>query len=577
MSNPVLTRVLRSCLGLLFAAALTSCGGGGVVPGTVDAKAIRTLPTEYLTRNAVAYSPYRTANFQTETPTVGQITQDLTLLAQGNFTLIRLFDSSDKVAKQTLQIIKNNNLDIKVHLGCWISSTKYAAPADVPAIENANQLEIARCIALANAYPDLVLVVSVGNECMVSWTGNPVSPAQMTSYITQVRSAITQPVTTDDNYAFFASAPTYLLNTLDFVSIHSYALLDTLYGEPWDWKQTDVPATGRAAAMMGAAIAFAQQNYNEARTYLDKTGYAALPIVIGETGWKAVPTGGEYERAHPVNQQIFFNLLNAWRISGTGPKNIFWFEAFDEPWKGGDDGWGLFNVGRQARFVVRGLYPAATWEPGTYTTADALHYVPTVQNPAVSASRFTLFAETATTGEALPAAPLSWGTWTWSTSAVPTTTTAAEGTTSMQITPGPFSWGWGTAFGYTKHTDDLSAFAASGYLNFSIKTTYPGTILVGFQTGNPVDLTLYNVFLPLAPGNHGYFNDGAWHDVKIPISALTPWGAMGSGMPLASLSKLDMTMVSNPFVVADVFSSTGKPAYSNPTNPIYIDRVFWSK
>ena len=371
MSNPALTRVLRSFLGFLVVAALTSCGGGGVVPGTVDAKAIRPLPTEYLTRTAVAYSPYRTANFQTETPTVGQITQDLTLLAQGNFTLIRLFDSSDKVAKRTLEIIKDNHLDIKVHLGCWISSTKFAAPADVPAIENANQLEIARCIALANAYPDLVLVVSVGNECMVSWTGNPVSPAQMASYLTQVRSAITQPVTTDDNYAFFASAPTFLLNTLDFVSIHSYALLDTLYGEPWDWKQTDVPASGR--------LAFAQKNYNESRTYLDKTGYAALPIVIGETGWKAVATGGEFERAHPVNQQIFFNLLSAWRISGTGPKNIFWFEAFDEPWKGGDDGWGLFNVNRQARFVVRGLYPASTWEPGAYTSADALHYLPTVR------------------------------------------------------------------------------------------------------------------------------------------------------------------------------------------------------
>ncbi len=85
------------------------------------------------------------------------------------------------------------------------------------------------------------------------------------------------------------------------------------------------------------------------------------------------------------------------------------------------------------------------------------------------------------------------------------------------------------------------------------------------------------MFLPLAPGNYGYYNDGAWHDVKIPISALTPWGAMGSGMPLASLSKLDMTMVANHFVVADVFSSTGKPASSNPTNPIYIDHVFWSK
>jgi hypothetical protein len=328
--------------------------------------------------------------------------------------------------------------------------------------------------------------------------------------------------------------------------------------------------------MMAASLAWTQQNYTEARTYLDKTGYAALPIVIGETGWKAVPVGGEYERAHPVNQQIFFNLLSAWRMSGTGPKNIFWFEAFDEPWKGGDDGWGLFNVSRQARYVVRGLYPASQWEAGTFSPADALHYLPTVQNPAVSANQFTLYAELTAVGEARPAAPLSWASWTWTT-AVPTTTSAAEGTTSMLITPGPQSWGWGMAMAYTKHADDLSAFSTSGYLNFSIKTTYPGAILVGFQTGNAVDLTLYNVFLPLASGSYGYLNDGAWHDVKIPLSDLKLWGSMGSGMPLPALSKLDLTQVSNPFVIADIYGTTGKANNANITTPIYLDKIYWSK
>ena len=574
MSKNILTPILRSLSGLMLVTALVSCGGGGTVAGP-DTTGLRPLPVEYLTRTAVAYSPYRTTNMSTETPTPAQISQDLTLLVQGNFTLIRLFDSSDKVAKQTLEVIKANHLNIKMHLGCWISSTMNATPANAAAIENANQQEIARCIALANAYPDQVLVVSVGNECMVDWSFNQVSPDQMASYITQVRSAIKQPVTTDDNYAFFASAPANLMNSIDFVSIHTYALIDTMYAL-WDWKKTEVDPSGRASAMMSAALAWEQQNYAAARTYMDKTGYAALPIVIGETGWKANPVGGEYERAHPVNQQIFFNLLSAWRMSGTGPKNIFWFEAFDEPWKGQDDGWGLFNVGRQARYVVRGLYPTSLWEPGTYSPADALYYLPTEQSAAVSASKYTLYAETTMAGEARPTAPLTWATWTWNTSAVPTSTTAAEGTASMQITPGPQSWGWGASMAYTKHADNLGAFA-SGYLNFSIKTSYPGLLLVGFQTGNPVDLTLYNVFIPLGSGSYGYYNDGAWHDVKIPISDITPWGTMGSGMPLSSYSKLDLTMVSNPFVVADIFSSTGKPAYSNITNPIYIDRIFWSK
>ena len=196
MLKITLTMVLRSFGLMLIAALLVACGGGGVVPGTRDAAALRPLPTEYVTRSAAAYGPFRINSPDapsTEPVTTAHILQDLNLLIQGNITLIRMFDSSDKVAKQVLQTIKDNHLDMKVHLGCWISSEKSAKPADVPAIEQANQLEIARCIALANAYPDIVLVVSVGNECMVSWSFNSVTPAQMASYITQVRSAIAQP------------------------------------------------------------------------------------------------------------------------------------------------------------------------------------------------------------------------------------------------------------------------------------------------------------------------------------------------------------------------------------------------
>ena len=37
----------------------------------------------------------------------------------------------------------------------------------------------------------------------------------------------------------------------------------------------------------------------------------------------------------------------------------FYFEAFDEPWKGvGTEGhWGLFSVDRKAKLAMQGLYP----------------------------------------------------------------------------------------------------------------------------------------------------------------------------------------------------------------------------
>ena len=73
-------------------------------------------------------------------------------------------------------------------------------------------------------------------------------------------------------------------------------------------------------------------------------------MVIGETGWTAVDTAGGPNlafRAHPVNQKMYFDALQAWAAEGrrgNGPQAIFFFQAFDEPWKQGDDGWGLFNT-----------------------------------------------------------------------------------------------------------------------------------------------------------------------------------------------------------------------------------------
>ena len=560
--------LVRSTLVLLFAALLEACGGGGVVPsGGVTA---RPLPAEYISRKAVAYSPFRTANRDTETITSAMIKQDLDLLVAGNFKLLRLFDSSDAVSRQTLQVIKDNNLDIKVQLGVWVASGN----------ETATQADIARGVVLANSFRDIVLAVSVGNECMVSWSFNPVTPTKMAGYLGQVRSAITQPVTTDDNYAFFAAAPTEILKAIDFVALHTYSILDSIHDPgSWDWQQASVTANARAAAMMDASIAKAIKDHDAARTYLDRIGYTTLPIVIGETGWKSVVTGGETYRAHPVNQKMYYDRLATWRASAGAPKNIFYFEAFDEPWKGGDDGWGLFNVARKARYVVQGLYPSTIWEPGTYTLANALYYIPTAVNGAVTANRYTIYAEATAAGEARPSETLIWNAWQNGTTATAAevSTTASEGTKSTQITPVPLSWGWGMTRSFQLASEDLSNFQAAGSLHFSIKTTYTGKIEVGFLTGTAANASLYDVYIAIGPGDYGYINDGNWQNVSIPISAIAAHGAMAFGMTDPTKSKLDLTMVTNPFVIADRYGVTGKANNANITTPILIDNIYWAK
>jgi exo-beta-1,3-glucanase (GH17 family) len=560
--------LLRLALAVPLAFALVACGGGGTVPS--GGVSLRALPADYATRHAAAYSPFRTNNRDTETVTSAEVLQDLQLLLQADTKLIRLFDSSDNVSRLTLQVIRDNQLDIKVHLGAYVISGNDAF----------NQAEIARATVLANTYDDIVEAVSVGNETMVSWSFNKFTPTQIAAFLTSVRAGIKQPVTTDDNWAFWASAPAELLKTVDFVSLHTYSLLDTV-SDPtsWDWQQTGVAANLRAAAMMDASIAKAKQDVAAAQTYLDGIGYTALPMVIGETGWKAVATGGETQRAHPVNQKMYFDRLAAWHASAGGPVNIVWFEAFDEPWKGGDDGWGLFDVARKARYVVQSLTPQADWEAGTTTDADAVYFIPTVAARPVTADRYTVYAETVTPGEARPSSAWAWSAWQDGTTAVATevSTTAAEGSKSLQITPTPLSWGWGMTVNFTTGAENLSNFQATGTLNFSIKTTYPGKVSVGFLTGTATGASLYDVYIPIASGDYGYVDDGAWHDVHIPISAITPHGAMAFGMTDPTKAKLDLTTVTNPFVINDTYAITGKADGSNITTPLLVDGIYWAK
>lgn len=81
-----------------------------------------------------------------------------------------------------------------------------------------------------------------------------------------------------------------------------------------------------------------------------------VPLVILEAGWPSVAS--EFgERASEASQARYFNELMQWaRQTQT---TVFWFEAFDEPWKGNpadplgaEKHWGIFNVDRSPKQVM---------------------------------------------------------------------------------------------------------------------------------------------------------------------------------------------------------------------------------
>ena len=573
--------VLRSCSPLPFGIRrlLSPCAKAilfiGVVTAALlahadqgNASSLRPLPADFGLRKAVSYSPFRTAknvaDRDNEAITAAMIKQDLNLLLAGRFTLIRLFDSSDKVARLTLQVIREHGLDIKVMLGIYVHH-------DAP---TANDAELARGIALAHEYEDIVVAVSVGNETMVTWSFNRFNTLAMKDYIDKVRKAVNQPVTTDDNWAFFAwnrrveQDPAPILASIDFVAMHTYPVLDSVYSpDLWDWRQAAVPPKQRAAAMVDAAFARAKFEYTAVRSHMDSLGLMAMPIVIGETGWQADPAMVPF-RAHPVNQKMYVDRMNAWQTTRDGPRTIFYFEAFDEPWKEADDKWGLFNVKREARYVVQDLYPRAIWEPGAYTLADAAYVTPISIRAVVSARRYTLLAGTSSPGEVRPVLD-SWKIRDGSASI-----RRSKGGTGIEISPRPASRGWGINLPVPKNqADDLSAFAA-GTLNFRIRTTMPGPLEIGFLVGSTTEGSALAASMPLVSGEYGYVNDGAWHDVSIAVDTIRWYVA---GKEKVGLSRIDLMRVTSPFFISGRHPATVAAAGTPVENHITIDGIHWAR
>jgi exo-beta-1,3-glucanase (GH17 family) len=386
---PLLVLGLASSLGCGTGGPPTPVTGGGARGSAIAVprgNGRRSIPSSVLARKAIAYSGYRAGESpETRTyPTEAEIKADLETLLRGQWTFLRLYDCSP-FAASVMKVIEDNRFDIKLMSGVWLAGNKARFDAQ-------NQAEIDRCSALYASYGDMIAAVSVGNETLDVWSSVRIPPAELAAYIAEVRARVTQPVTTDDSYLPFMlgddGATSYasvlqVAQSVDFLSLHVYAFVDAPY-ESWDWEQRSVPAgPGRAAAMMAAALAYSKSSIDGVRTAMTAHGLD-LPIVIGEVGWKTSATdrGGdptEVYRAHPVNQKMFHDAFQSWVYGdakdASTPAAAFTFEAFDEPWKKNDDGWGLFDVNRLAKYGTWRTFPDR--KPAgapAYTANDAVYY-----------------------------------------------------------------------------------------------------------------------------------------------------------------------------------------------------------
>ena len=275
---------------------------------------------------ALCYSGYRSGQnpLLSIYPTQDQIKEDLRILAK-NWRLIRVY-GSDQHSSDILEVIKQEKIKLKVMLGAWLDGE--------PGNELTNVQQIKNCIRLANAFSDIVIAVNVGNEALVNWSNHKVPEENVIRYVKLFKDSVPVPVTVADDFIYWRDNGAKLAEIVDFITMHTYPI----------WGREDIDKGFLSTVKHYETI---------------KKAYPNKKIIIGEVGWATYTIGDLHapKAGDDKKQKLYYDELMAW--AEKDKITVFFFEAFDEPWKGtGTEGhWGLFSVDRKAKLAIQGLYP----------------------------------------------------------------------------------------------------------------------------------------------------------------------------------------------------------------------------
>lgn len=334
---------------------------------------------------AICYGGYRSHTRDSQ-PSIPQIKEDLQLLSAMGIKLLRTYNTQYMEVNTILKAItelqtENPNFEMYVMLGAWIdceNAWTNATPNHTKENEKANAAEIQRAVELANQYPHIVKIISVGNEAMVKWaTSYYVTPniiLKWVTYLQELKKGNRLPkdlwITSSDNFASWGGGDSsyhvddlkQLIEAVDYVSIHTYPMHDTHYNPVfWGLTQNETALSKEATidSLMMRSFRYAKGQYWSVKNYMKSIGMNK-PIHIGETGW-ATHSDGFYgndgsKACDEYKSAKYYQLMRAW----TNQEKItcFYFEAFDEQWKdaknpnGSENHFGLFTLEGKAKYVL---------------------------------------------------------------------------------------------------------------------------------------------------------------------------------------------------------------------------------
>ncbi|MDN3621293.1 glycosyl hydrolase family 17 protein [Polaribacter undariae] len=341
---------------------------------------------EYL---AISYGGYR-ENSRENQPTIKELKEDLKILSAMGIKVLRTYNVQPELphAANVLEAIhqlKKDDVDFEMYvmLGAWIDClnawTDKEPNHDIESDQNEG--EIARAVALANKYPDIVKVIAVGNEAMVKWAASYfVQPNVILKWVNHLQDlkkngALSKDVwiTSSDDFASWGGGdPVYhtkdledLIKAVDYVSMHTYAYHNTHYNSEF-WKVPEIEENlsdkEKVDSAMLRAFTFAKKQYSDVVNYV-KSIDTTKTIHIGETGWATISSGhygvNGSRATDEYKQGLYYQHLREW----THKEGIycFYFEAFDEQWKdannpnGSENHFGLINLKGEAKYSLWSL------------------------------------------------------------------------------------------------------------------------------------------------------------------------------------------------------------------------------
>ncbi len=334
---------------------------------------------------AISYGGYREITRETE-PTISQLKDDMKILSAMGIKVVRTYNTKQKQAANLLQAIsemsaENSDFEMYVMLGAWIDCKNAwtgITPNHDEENEEANNAEINRAVELANKYPDIVKIIAVGNEAMVTWATNYfVKPKVILKWVNHLQNLKKESkldtslwITCSDNFASWGGGDSLyhckdlenLIKAVDYVSLHTYPMHDTHYN-PVFWgildSEKNLSKTKALELIMDRAVLYAQKQYNSAAQYIHSID-SSKQVHIGETGWASSSIGlyGKMgsKACDEYKAGLYYHKMREWTTKAG--ISCFYFEAFDEQWKdsqnpgGSENHFGLFKINGEAKYVV---------------------------------------------------------------------------------------------------------------------------------------------------------------------------------------------------------------------------------